>query len=315
MIEVKNLTKKYYPDTAIDNISFFVKKGEVIGFLGPNGAGKTTTMKILTCYMPPTSGTAAIDGLDVENHSLEVRKKIGYLPENAPLYEDMGVADYLMFISEARRISKKDRNEKIRNVVNICGLKDVMRKDVDELSKGYKQRLCFAQAIIHDPEILILDEPTSGLDPNQIVEIRELIKRLGKEKTVILCTHILSEVQETCGRVLIINEGKIVADGTPGELQERAKGEEKIYLKLRAPSKSVLPVLQKMNGVKNVEEGDKENGDIVGYKVWSEKGMDLREPLFKTAVNNNWIIFEMRKEVVSLEAVFRRLTAGGRNQF
>ncbi len=309
MIEVKNLTKSYYSHRAINNLSFDVNKGEIIGFLGPNGAGKTTTMRILTCYMPPTSGTVTIDGLDVETHSLRVRKKIGYLPESVPLYPDMSAFEYLNFIAEIRHIKKNERTERIKDVVSKCGLKKVIRKDINELSKGYKQRLCFAQSIIHNPDILILDEPTSGLDPNQIVEIRELIKSLGKEKTVILSTHILSEVQATCSRVLIINEGKIIADGTPAELQKRARGKEDIYLKLKGPHNEIKSLLKEVEGVSDVEQCDTDDTEIGGYRVLCNEGMDLRETLFKTAVNNNWIILEMKKEIISLEAVFRKLTS------
>lgn len=309
MIEARNITKTYNGKKAVDNISFEVRKGEILGFLGPNGAGKTTTMKILTCFMPATSGTAIIDGLDVNEYSLEVRKKIGYLPETSPLYPEMGVLEYLSFVAEVRNISKKLRTDKIKNIVNLCGLKGVMGKDVGELSRGYRQRLGLAQAMIHNPDILILDEPTSGLDPNQIVEIRNLIKELGKEKTVILSTHILTEVQVTCHRVLIINEGKIVANGTPQELQTMAFGHGKIYAKFKGPKGQIQDNLRGLRGVMDLRWIDSETDEISGFQIETEKGIDLRESLFHMAVDNGWALLELKRESVSLEDVFRKLTA------
>ena len=212
MIEVKNLTKRYGLTVAVDNVSFDANAGEVLGFLGPNGAGKTTTMRILTCYLSADEGTAKVAGYDVFEESIEVRKRIGYLPESAPLYMDMGVIDYLKFIAQIRHIPKSQRQERIKAVIDTCGLEKVIQKDVGELSRGYRQRLGLAQSLIHDPPILILDEPTSGLDPSQIIEIRNLIKAIGKEKTIIFSTHILPEVSATCSRILIINDGQIVAN-------------------------------------------------------------------------------------------------------
>ena len=208
MIEVRNLTKRYGSTVAVNNVSFDAEAGEVLGFLGPNGAGKTTTMRVLTCFLPADDGTASIDGYDIFENSIEVRQRIGYLPESAPLYGDMGVIDYLKFIAEIRNIPKSERNDRIKSVVEICGLGPMIQKDVGELSKGYRQRLGLAQSLVHDPPILILDEPTSGLDPSQIIEIRNLIKEIGKEKTIIFSTHILSEVSATCSRVLIISDGQ-----------------------------------------------------------------------------------------------------------
>src|SRR5436309_2153162 len=216
-IRVSNLTKYYGNSLAVDNISFEVNKGEILGFLGPNGAGKTTTMKIVTTYMPPTSGEVKIDGLDIEESSLEVRRKIGYLPELNPLYLDMNVIEYLDYVAALDGIPEDKIKKKRNEMISVCGLESVKNKDIGELSKGFKQRVGLAQAMISDPEIIILDEPTSGLDPNQIIEIRNLIKKLGKQKTVILSTHILSEVQATCNRVIIVNKGKIAADGSPEE--------------------------------------------------------------------------------------------------
>ena len=235
MIEVINLTKRYGPTVAVDNVSFDAKAGEVLGFLGPNGAGKTTTMRILTGYLSADEGTAKVAGYDVFEESIEVRKRIGYLPESAPLYTDMGVIDYLKFIAQIRDIPKSQRSQRIKDVVDTCGLEKMIQKDVGELSKGYRQRLGLAQSLIHDPPILVLDEPTSGLDPSQIIEIRNLIREIGKEKMIIFSTHILPEASATCSRILIINDGQIVANGTPDELAGRgARGRGGSHLHQRS---------------------------------------------------------------------------------
>jgi ABC-2 type transport system ATP-binding protein len=308
MIKVTNLTKQYEEIKAVDDITFDVHTGEILGFLGPNGAGKTTTVRIVTCYMLPTSGRVEVDGLNTFDHSLEVRKKIGYLPENAPLYNEMSVSDYLSFIMGLRNIPKDRFIQRAGEMAEICGLEDVIHRTIGELSKGYKQRVGLAQAMVHNPEILILDEPTSGLDPNQIVEIRNLIKELGKAKTVILCTHILPEVEATCGRVLIINQGKIVADGTPAELQSGFQGKTKIYLELKTPSEDVTGTLLKFKDLEKVEQISSAGDDIKKFVLESAQGMDLREDIFHLAVENHWVILELRKEQVSLEDVFRQLT-------
>ncbi|OGF42743.1 ABC transporter, partial [Candidatus Falkowbacteria bacterium RIFOXYB2_FULL_47_14] len=244
MIEIKNLTKRFGNTVILDNINLEVKKGEILGFLGPNGAGKSTTMKIITSFWSPTSGSIKIDGLDVTTDSLKTRTKIGYLPETVPLYDDMRVYEYLKFIAEVRGIAKEDMKKRLKEVVEACGLKKVLLKPIEELSKGYRQRVGLAQAIMHEPDILILDEPTTGLDPNQIVEIRDLIKKIGKEKTVIFSTHILSEVSATCDRVLIINNGKIVGEGSPADLMAKAGGREIIYVKIKGPKDAVLSKLK-----------------------------------------------------------------------
>jgi len=309
MIEVKNLTKYYGETLAVDDISFEIKKGEIVGFLGPNGAGKTTTLKILTCYMPPSSGTAFIAGHDIFEESISVRKNIGYLPESNPLYLEMGVVEYLRFIARMRNIQPENINKRIKYAVEICGLKDVIHKDIGELSKGFRQRVGFAQTIIHDPPILIMDEPTVGLDPNQIAEIRDLIKELGKEKTVVLSSHILPEVQATCDKVIIINRGKIVAEGTTEELQLMVQGKEKMYIKLKGDKNDIL---QKLNAVANVESiavRDKEADDIFGYVVDVAAKADIRESLYRFSIDNKFPILEMKREIVSLEELFRRLTA------
>jgi ABC-2 type transport system ATP-binding protein len=232
MIEIKNLTKKFGQNLVLDNLSFSVAKGEILGFLGPNGAGKTTTMKIITSFWSPTSGSILIGGLDTSSDSLATRRKIGYLPETVPLYEDMRVFEYLKFVAEIRGLDKSQVKARIKEVVITCGLTKVLRQPIEELSKGFRQRVGLAQAIMHEPDILILDEPTTGLDPNQIVEIRDLIKKIGQEKTVIFSTHILGEVSATCNRVIIINNGKIVGQGTPKELEEKYGNLEQAFREL-----------------------------------------------------------------------------------
>ncbi len=310
-IAVRNLTRSYGETKAIDDISFDVKTGEVLGFLGPNGAGKTTTMKIITCYMPPNAGTVEVDGLDIAQHSLKVRKKIGYLPETNPLYYDMNVLDYLEYSAKLQGMKEGALQHRMKEMVHVCGLEEVRHKDIGELSKGYRQRVGLAQAMIHDPEVLILDEPTSGLDPNQIVEIRNLIKQLGRAKTVILSTHILSEVQATCSRVLIIHEGKIVADGSPEQLQAEFQGAESIALEFRAPSAHPLeeigPKLRALPGVTNAEllsHGDA----LFRFQLNAEKGADVRESAFRLAVAEGWVLLELHRKVTSLEEVFHKLT-------
>ncbi|MBP1646869.1 MAG: transporter [Bacteroidetes bacterium] len=310
-IAVRNLTKYYGEQAAIHDISFDVKSGEILGFLGPNGAGKTTTMKILTCYMPPNSGTVEVEGLDIFERSVEVRRKIGYLPEMNPLYLDMNVLDYLEYSAQLHGLRGGAVTQRLKEMVHVCGLEDVRHKDIGEMSKGFRQRVGLAQAMIHDPEVLILDEPTSGLDPNQIVEIRNLIKQLGRAKTVILSTHILSEVQATCDRVLIINEGKIVADGSPGQLQRDFHGADALRLELRTgalrPVEDILPRLRsipQVSGVRILAQ----DGSTGSYEMQTEKGHDAREAVFHLAVAEGWVILEMHRRVTTLEEVFHKLT-------
>ncbi len=307
MIEVINLTKRYGPTVAVDNVSFDAKAGEVLGFLGPNGAGKTTTMRILTCYLSADEGTAKVAGYDVFEDSFEVRKRIGYLPESAPLYTDMGVIDYLKFIAEIRDIPKSQRSQRIKDVVDICGLEKMIQKDVGELSKGYRQRLGLAQSLIHDPPILVLDEPTSGLDPNQIIEIRNLIREIGKEKMIIFSTHILSEVSATCGRILIINDGQIVANGTPDELAGRAQGEEVVHISIRGPREEIEAKLEELSIVSDFKRVESDDG-VCGYQIVSQKGKNTAEELFHFVVQNHWSLTELRQEAISLEDVFLQLT-------
>ncbi len=308
MIKIKNLTKKYGELKAVDDVSFDVPTGQILGFLGPNGAGKTTTVRVITCYMLPTSGYVEVDGLNVFEHSLKIRRKIGYLPENAPLYSEMSVLDYLRFVMGIRGIAKDIWGQRTKEIVEICGLGSVMHRNIGELSKGFRQRVGLAQAMVHDPEILILDEPTSGLDPNQIAEIRGLVRELGKEKTVILCTHILPEVEATCGRVLIINQGRIVADGSPAQLQSSFQGKELIYLELKSAPADVKSKLAGLQNVEKVEQIGSDGDPVKKLTIECTQGSDLREQLFRMAVENNWVLLEMRKEQASLEDVFRQLT-------
>jgi ABC-2 type transport system ATP-binding protein len=311
MIRVQNLTKTYGDQHAVDTISFEVATGEILGFLGPNGAGKTTTMKIITCFMPATSGNVEVDGLDVFDHSLEVRRKIGYLPETTPLYPEMNVAEYLEFIQALRQMPISSRNSRMKEMVELCGLGEVMHKDIGELSKGYRQRVGLAQAIIHDPEILILDEPTIGLDPNQVVEIRQLISTLGERKTLILCTHILSEVEAACNRVLIINHGKIVADGTPETLRAGLQGKQRLFVQIKADGDTDA-VPQKLATLPETEITVRPSTEAgtVGVEITSGSDNDVREQIFRAVADAGWVLLEMRREVQSLEDVFRDLTRG-----
>ena len=307
MIEVRELTKSYGTTVAVDQVSFDAHAGEVLGFLGPNGAGKTTTMRILTCYLSADAGSATVAGYDVFEESFEVRKRIGYLPESAPLYADMGVIEYLNFMTQVRNLPKSQRRERIRAVIDICGLEDVIQKDIGELSKGYRQRVGLAQSLIHDPPILILDEPTSGLDPSQIIEIRNLIKNIGQEKLVLFSTHILPEVSATCSRVLIINNGKIVANGTPEELASQEKGEEIVHIAIRGSQEAIEAQFNELEFVSQWNRIDTDNG-IVGYQIHAAQGSDAAEALFHVVVKNGWSLTELRQESVDLEDVFLNLT-------
>src|SRR5450432_1890999 len=311
MIEVEGLTKDYGPTRAVDNVSFSVRRGEVLGFLGPNGAGKSTTMKILTCFLSPTDGRARVAGHDVFDQSLEVRRRIGYLPEDTPIYRDMTVLEFLQFAAAMRGMDAARSAERIKEVGTRCGLADVAGKEVGELSKGFRQRVGLAQAMLHDPDILILDEPTSGLDPNQIVEIRSLIKEIGREKTVILSTHILPEVQATCSRILIISGGKLVADGTPEALRAREKGGRyRVVVESNGVSKEAIrDRLAGLAGVARCEILAGEPG-AHAFAIDAAASSDLRKPIFRAAVDNRWTLLELLRESASLEDVFRNLTTG-----
>ncbi len=307
LIEVKGVSKRYGETVALSKISFDVLKGEIIGFLGPNAAGKTTTMKILTCFLFADEGDAFVSGFNVLEDPIEVKKRVGYLPENNPLYPDMEVKDYLNFVLEARGLKKKKSLERINEVVEKCGLKSVFMKNIGELSKGYRQRVGLAAALIHDPEILLLDEPTAGLDPKQTLEIRELIKQIAKEKAIMMSTHILSEVSATCSRIIIINAGKIVGEGTPQSLASAEKGEEIIYSSIKAPKDVIDEKLKSWELIKDISfEGIKEEANC--YKLNFGNIKNASENFFKFAVENNWILTELKKETISLEDVFLKLT-------
>jgi ABC-2 type transport system ATP-binding protein len=310
MLEVTDLTKYYGPIKAIDSITFELERGEVLGFLGPNGAGKTTTMKILTCFMPASSGRAVLKGKDVFHDSLEVRRSIGYLPENAPLYTDMTAREYLGFIAEMRDISRADIPKSIKKVGETCGLSGMLDRVIGTLSKGYRQRVGLAQALIHDPEILILDEPTSGLDPNQIVEIRNLIQDIGRKKTVILSTHNLAEVQVTSTRVLIVHRGKIVADSPTDQIQKRM-GHNRYEVVLASDGEgreAARRAIRDIEEVERVEAIETEEKDAWCFEVLGKATADLRRPLFSMAVDSGRTLLELRPEKANLESVFMELT-------
>lgn len=298
-LSIQSLTKTYGEQNAVDNLSFELGSGTILGFLGPNGAGKSTTMKMVSCYLAPTSGTAQVCGYDIIDNPLEVRKHIGYLPENNPLYFDMYVKEYLNFVAGIHGLDNK--SNRVKNLIEMTGLGKEQHKLIGALSKGYKQRVGLAQAMIHDPDVLILDEPTSGLDMNQLVDIRNLIKEVGKEKTVILSTHIMQEVQALCDRVIIINNGILIADDPIESLQERIKGENKITLNL-TNNKVNLSVFEKLPGINSVTKTEE------GIIIRSDADADIRPSIFKAAVAAGWIIIEMKKEDISVEHIFQKLT-------
>jgi ABC-2 type transport system ATP-binding protein len=312
MIQIEGLMKAYGTTQALRGVSFEVPRGQVVGFLGPNGAGKSTTMKILAGFVTPTAGVAKVGGVDVTVDPVAARRMIGYLPENNPLYEDMMVLEFLQFIANVRQLKEPERSAKLKSAVERCGLSAVLGKDIGQLSKGYRQRVGLAQAILHDPDLLILDEPTSGLDPNQIVEIRSLIKDLGKEKTVILSTHILGEVQSTCDRVLIISDGKLVADDAPERLTSGQGGTVSVVLAPRYGAalevSSVQTMLQLLPGVTGVEATDGEGSGTFGFLL-RYASEDPRRALFEAAVKSDLLLLEVRRQQVSLEETFRKLTA------
>ncbi len=313
MIKVENLKKNYGEDMAVDGISFTLKDGEILGFLGPNGAGKTTTMKMITGYMPPVDGNITVDGLDFESHSLEIRRRIGYLPENAPLYPDMNVLSFLRFVARMRDIPSADRERRIEEISEICGLNGVRHKDIGELSKGYRQRVGLAQAMIHDPDFLVLDEPTSGLDPNQIVEIRNLIKRISKKKTIILSTHILSEVQATCDRIVIIHKGKLVADGPIDEITGRFSRNQEIRLVVKGDPEAINNSAGDQPFIGGFRSFDPEAPEATGIVVEASGTQDIREEVFDWIVGGGWKMLEMSAASRTLEDVFRELTLSEQN--
>ena len=306
VIEVRDLTRYYGEKLAIHNVTFSVKKGEVLGLLGPNAAGKTTTMKILTCYMPPTSGEARVAGFDIWEQPLEVKRRIGYLPENPPLYNDLRVMEYLDFVSKIKEIPSNKRKQAIDSAIEKAGLGSVRQQVIGSLSKGYRQRVGLAQALLSDPEILILDEPTVGLDPHQIIEIRELIKNLGGDHTVILSTHILPEVEQTCGRVVIINQGEVVAEDTPENLTRRLRGTERTILEVDGDEAQVDAVLNRFPEVVSVSrEKLPENNHL---RLTVELSKDIRKDLARAIIDGGMNLFELHKEAYSLEDIFLHLT-------
>jgi ABC-2 type transport system ATP-binding protein len=313
-VSVSNLSKSYGEAKAVDTISFDVHAGEILGFLGPNGAGKTTTMRIITSYLSPTSGTVKVEGRDVQRESLEVRKLVGYLPVQNPLYLDMNVLEYLEYAAQLQGVSSAMIHQRRREMIYVCGLQEMKHKDIGQLSKGYRQRVGLAAAMIHDPRVLILDEPTSGLDPNQIVEIRSLIQNLGKEKTVILSTHILPEVQATCNRVIIINRGKIVADGPIADLQRNLHGGDRLQLEIDVvgdgDSVDILALYIKcipaVSGVTLLAD----NGRTKRFSIETSQGTDIRKDIFQICVARGWNLLELHREQTSLEDIFRQLTGG-----
>jgi len=314
MIKVENLTKRYAGFTAVENLNFAVKKGEIVGFLGPNGAGKSTTMRILSCFMPATSGRVTISGFDVFDQSNEVRKRVGYMPESNPLYGDMRVNEYLHYRARLKQVPRKVRRDRVERVKEQCGLKDVEKKIINHLSKGYKQRVGLADSLVHDPELLILDEPTIGLDPHQIRQVRELIKSLGKQHTILLSTHILPEVEMTCNRVVIIHKGKVVASDTPQNLTKTLKGGGATVIEVKGIN---LDVIEKqfwtIPGVDRVESDKVEDG-YVRCSITPTTNQDLREAVFEKAASNRWLIRELTRQRQTLEDIFVELTRAAKKK-
>jgi ABC-2 type transport system ATP-binding protein len=306
-IVVEHISKHYGTQKAVDDVSFTVKTGEILGFLGPNGAGKSTTMKAITCYLAPNEGDIKVGGYSIHEAPESIKSKIGYLPESNPLYVDMPVIEYLKFIAEIHDVPRDKIQDRIREMVEVCGLEGEKHKKIGELSKGYRQRVGLAQALIHNPEVLVLDEPTTGLDPNQIVEIRELIRKIGREKTVILSSHILAEVEATCDRILIINKGKIVADGTSGELRKKAEGREILRVGIEnGEVNEVFKALQELDSVDLVSFITKSDGL---YEVQSKASRSSKREVFQLCVDKGWYLTELTPTETKLEDIFRELTA------
>jgi ABC-2 type transport system ATP-binding protein len=307
VIEVQHLTKRYGRFTAVDDVSFRVEPGEILGFLGPNGAGKSTTMRILTGYMPATEGKAIVAGYDVFEQPVEAKRRTGYLPETPPLYPDMTVLDYLTFVSKIKGVPSAGRKDRIRTVMDRTRIADVADKLCARLSKGYKQRVGLAQALIHNPEVLILDEPTAGLDPKQIIETRQLIKELAGDHTIVLSTHILPEVSQTCQRVVIINKGRVVAVDTPANLTARLRGSETMFVQAEGSAADVAGALQRVNGVTRVATTESRDG-VSAFEVDSQAGRDVRRDLAQAVVGGGFGLLELRPMRMSLEEIFLSLT-------
>jgi gliding motility-associated transport system ATP-binding protein len=314
MIKVEGLTKRYARTVAVDNISFEVEKGQIVGFLGPNGAGKTTTMRVLTCFLPPTAGSANVAGFDVLEQPFEVKKRIGYLPETPPLYPEMEVKEYVTFVGKLKGVPKADLGNRVNQVIERCAIGDVRDKLISKLSKGYRQRVGLAQAIIHNPDVLILDEPTAGLDPKQIIETRDLIHQLAGEHTIILSTHILSEVEHSCDRVVIINKGKLVATDSVANLTSRLRGAEMVAVEVEANNNGGLKLddvqqrLEQVPGVSRVLSKEPRDGRF-SFENESLQGRHIRPDLAKAVVGSGWGLTELRPVGLSLEEIFLQLTA------
>jgi ABC-2 type transport system ATP-binding protein len=310
VIEVQHLTKRYGPFTAVDDVSFRVEKGEILGFLGPNGAGKTTTMRVLTGYMPATEGTATVAGYDVFAQPMEAKRRIGYLPETPPLYPDMTVREYLTFVAKLKMppsVSKAERESRIEGAMGKTHIADMAKRHCSKLSKGYKQRVGIAQALLHDPEVLILDEPTAGLDPKQIIETRDLIRGLAGNHTIVLSTHILPEVSQTCSRVVIINKGRVVAVDTPANLTSQLKGAATLYVQVDAAGSDAAATLSSIPGVRGVMEFDRLDTQV-GYEISAETDRDIRRDIARSIVDKGWGLLELRPLRMSLEDIFLQLT-------
>jgi ABC-2 type transport system ATP-binding protein len=306
VIEVQHLTKRYGPTTAVDDISFRVERGEILGFLGPNGAGKTTTMRVLTGYMPATSGRAVVAGFDVFDQAIEAKRRTGYLPETPPLYPEMTVREYLGFVAQIKGLPSGERKSRVDASMEKARVTDMATRRCGKLSKGYRQRVGLAQALLHNPDVLILDEPTAGLDPKQIIETRELVKQLAGDHTIILSTHILPEVSQTCQRVVIINRGRLVAVDTPANLTRRLGGSQSMYVQVDGAGDAAA-ALGKVGGITRVTEVDRHDG-VVGYEVDSEAGRDLRREIARAVVGAGWGLLELRPVRMSLEDIFLQLT-------
>ena len=310
MIEVENLTKHFGKFSAVNDVSFKVDKGDIVGFLGPNGAGKSTIMRILACFFPPTSGSARVAGYDVMNDSFQVIRNIGYFIEKAPLYTDMTVKSFLNFAAEARGVIRGEKKTRISRVMDECSINKVARKYIKTLSRGYRQRVGLAQTLLHDPKVLILDEPTIGLDPEQVSEVRKLIKNLDSERTVLMSTHILHDVSAICGRIIIINNGKILALDTPKNLMEKVQKHSGLMLKVEGPSKKVCRELKGVPGVIHVEEKGESSPNVFQYLVESDKKSDLSKVVSSVIFNNNWGLLEMKPVVMTLEEIFLKVVSG-----
>ncbi len=309
MIHVENLTKYYDSFCAVDQINVEINQGEILGLLGPNGAGKTTTLKMLTGYFKPTSGTIRVNDFDIDTHPLEIKQMIGYLPESSPFYKDMLVYDYLEYVSKIKGIRPEDRHPRLRYLADLCGLNHIMHKAIGELSKGLNQRVGLAHAMMNDPQILILDEPTQGLDPNQIVEIRHIIKKIGQEKTVIFSTHILSEAEATCDRIVIINRGKIVADGNTADLKQTAGQQTTIQISLlNADPDAAVKTLAAVDGVDTVEQVSHTDDGVLKLNAFTSSDRDVREKIYTAVKATDWVMIEFLQEAKTLETIFRDLT-------